>query len=269
MEDLLLQTLNGTNIQINTASIIRIIIILILTAAAFIALTLIHKKLRSRLDIKNELRKAQIYRISLRVMRVIVIIAGLTAIMDAVGINLTGLSAILGIVVILLVLAVKDALQDIFAGFVIMSDKYFSVGDAVEYEGKDGIVISFTARSTKIELLDDHSVLSVANRNITRIRKLTHLVDIDLPLSYELSRKEAFSVLSNICLKISAIDGVESCELKGTQEFGENAVIYKIRFFCDPKDRPDIRREALKTVQDGLAAAGLHIPYQQIDIHEK
>ena len=267
MEEFLLKYFNGTKLDITAASLLTIAIILVLTIAAFIGLTMLHKKLRAKLRASGDLRKAHAYRISLRIARILVVIAGVIAILQAIGVNLTGLSALFGILLLLLILAVKDALQDLFAGFVIMSDKYFSVGDAVEYEGKDGIVVSFTARTTKIELLDDRSVLSVANRHISRIRKLTHLVDVDLPLSYEVSRKDAYAVLSAICMKISAIDGVESCELKGTQDFGSSAIIYKIRFFCDPNDRPDIRRAVLKTIQDGLAKAGLHIPYQQIDIH--
>jgi small-conductance mechanosensitive channel len=102
---------------------------------------------------------------------------------------------------------------------------------------------------------------------VTKIRKLTHLVDVDLPLSYDLTGNEAFSVLEPICESIRKIEGVERCELKGTQSFDASAIIYKIRFFCDPMNRPDIRRAVLKTIQDGLEAAGVRIPYQQIDIH--
>jgi small conductance mechanosensitive channel len=269
MESILLQFLNGIKIQTHTISIMQIVIVVVLTIAAFIALSIVHKKLKAKAEISGDLRKTHALRIALRAARVLVIAIGLVAILQAFGIDLTGFSALLGLAIIVVGLAIKDALQDLFAGAVIMSDKYFSVGDAVEYDGKDGIVVSFTARTTKIEFLDDRSVLSVANRNISKIRKLTHLVDIDLPLSYDVGRKEAYSVLSGICMQISGIEGIESCELKGTQEFGASAILYKIRFFCEPNDRPDIRRAVLKTIQDGLDEAGLQIPYQQIDIHEK
>ena len=269
MEEIILKMINGTSISLDVAAIIKIAIILVSTAALLIAIKIIYKRIVAKPDIHSDLRKTQVYRISLRVGRIIIITAGVLAILHSIGINLTGLSVLLGIVVILLIMAVKDALADVFAGVVIMSDKYFAVGDAIEFEGKDGVVISFTARTTKIELLDDRSVLSVANRNISKIRKLTHLVDIDLPLPYELSLKEAYSVLSGICMKISGLEGIESCELKGTQDFGASAIIYKIRFFCEPNDRPDIRRAALKTIQVELENASIHIPYQQIDIHEK
>lgn len=269
MEEYIIKFLNQTQIKIDTVAIVKLVIILIITAALIIALTVIHKRIFTKLKSNNDLRKAQIYRISFRIARLVVIAIGTVAMLQAIGINLTGFSAGIGVLFVFVLLAAKDALQDVFNSAVIMADKYFNVGDAVEYEGKEGIIVSFTARTTKIELLEDRSVLSVANRNISAIRKMNHLVDIDLPLSYDLSGKQAFSVLNTICDKIRRLEGVESCELKGTQDFGASAIVYKIRFYCEPHDRPDIRRAVIKTVQDGLEAEDIQIPYQQIDVHER
>ena len=269
MEQTILQLFNGNEISIDTSTFIRLAVILVLMIVACIALKIAYKKLVKRYDLDSDIRKAQMLKIALRVVRIIVVLVGVILMLQAIGINLVGLSGVFGVVVILLVFAVKDALQDVFNGIVIMSDKYFTVGDAVEFEGQEGIVISFTARTTKIEYLQDRSVLSVANRNISKIRKLTHLVDIDLPLSYEMSGKDAYEILNGICAQIRLLEGVESCELKGTQDFGGSAILYKIRFFCEPHDRPDIRRAVVRTIQEGLENAGISIPYQQIDIHEK
>ena len=269
MEDFILSYLNDTKIQFDITTIIKISIIAAISVAAIIALTVVYKRIFLKVKKSNDLRKTQIYRIAFRIIRILIIATAVIALLQTVGIYLTGLSAGFGLIIAFLLLAVKDALQDVFAGAMIISDRYFNVGDAVEFEGKDGIVISFTARTTKIELLEDRTVLSVANRHISRIRKLNHLVDIDLPLPYEVDRERVFSVLSGVCEKIKGIDGIENCELKGTQDFGASAVIYKIRFFCAPHDRPDIRRAVIGMIQDELEAENIHIPYQQIDIHER
>ena len=269
MEDYILKFLNQTTIKIDAVAIVKLVVILAVTVAVVIALTIVHKRILTRLKSNNDLRKAQIYRISFRVARWIVIIIGTIAMLSAIGINLTGLSAGIGIIFVFVLLAAKDALQDVFNGGMIMTERYYNVGDAVEYEGKEGIIVSFTARTTKIKLLEDRTVLNVANRNISNIRKLNHLVDIDLPLSYDLSAKDAYTLLDGVCEKIKGVEGVENCEFKGTQEFGASAIIYKIRFYCDPDNKPDIRRAVIKTVQSELDEKGVRIPYQQIDIHEK
>ena len=269
MEDYVLKILDETKLQLDTPNLILVAVIAAVTVAVVIALTVINRRLSAKFMDSGELKKAQVYRILFRTATWLVIATVTVAVLQAIGINLTGISAILGIVVVFMLLAAKDALQDVFSGIAITADKYFIVGDAVEYEGHQGIVVAFTPRTTKIELLDDRTVLSVANRNISKIRKLNHLVDVDLPLSYDLSGREALSLLGGICEKIKALDGIEDCELKGTQDFGASAIMYKIRFYCEPHDRPDIRRSVIMTIQDGLEAAGIRIPYQQIDIHEK
>lgn len=269
MEEIILKLFNDTKLNFDAASLIKVLIVILLTIAAIIVLSVIYKKLKSKHEYANDLRKTYTYRIAYRIIRALIIVTGVIAVLQSVGINLVGLSASFGLIVLLLVLAVKDALQDVFAGIVIMSDKFFNVGDAVEFEGNEGIVVSFTARTTKIEFLEDHTVLSVANRNISQIRKLNNLVDIDVPLPYDLPAKEAYYALNRICDKIKTVEGVETCELKGTNGFDASAIIYKIRFYCDPHDKPDIRRAVLKTIQNGLEDANIRIPYQQIDIHSK
>lgn len=254
--------------NIPPSKIIQIAVIILIAVAAFIAVVIISRRLRKKVNI-DDIRRKHIYVTVFRVIKVLIVIAALFAILQTAGVNLSAFSIGFGLILLLVAFAVKDSFQDIFSGLIILTDKYFTVGDAVEFEGKDGVVISFTVRTTKIEMLDDRSVVSISNRNITKIKKLTHLVDIDLPLSYELTKQEAFDILTPICEKIGALEGVEKCELKGTQEFAASAAIYKIRFFCEPNDRPDIRRSVVMTIQEGLDAAGIRIPYQQLDVHTK
>lgn len=269
MEQMLLQTVQDATRQVTITSIINICLVAAIVAAVFIILSVVRKRLKNKLPLENDLRRLHMYTTVFRIVKVLVLISGVIAILQVLGINISGIAGGIGVVVVIFLLAMKDSFQDLFSGFTIMTDKYFSVGDAVEFDGKDGIVISFTVRTTKIEFLDDRSVMSVANRNISKIRKLTHMVDIDLPLPYELDRKSVYDTLSPICDQISRLEGVESCELKGTQSFADSAILYKIRFFCEPKDRPDIRRAVIKTIQDGLEKAGVQIPYRQLDIHTK
>lgn len=268
MESVMFKALEDVSGRFTALNLMKCGIVLILMILLLVAVSIIQNQLKKKLVVED-VKRRHVYRTVFRVIRVLLIIGAGIVILQILGVNLSGLITVFGVILVLFVLAIKDSFQDIMSGLTIMTDKYFSVSDAVEFNGQEGIVIAFTARTTKIELLADRSVLSVANRNISQIRKLNHLVDIDLPLPYELNRQEAYTVLEGICDEIREISGVESCELKGTQDFGESAVIYKIRFFCEPHDRPDIRRDVVRTIQDGLEKTGISIPYRQLDIHEK
>lgn len=72
-------------------------------------------------------------------------------------------------------------------GLHIMSDRFFSVGDVVKYRDIEGVVIGFTMKSTTIRCIDDRSITTVCNRNISEITRLPKpaQVDIDLPVSYD------------------------------------------------------------------------------------
>lgn len=268
MESILIGIFGDAFKKVTIISMIQIGLVVVGVIAVCIALSITHKQLKAKLPLGDDVRKGHIYTTVFRLIRVAVILMGIIVILQLLGFNTSGIAMAFGVFAVLFILAVKDTFQDIFSGITIMADKYFSVGDAVEFEGKEGVVISFTVRTTKIECLDDRSVLSVSNRNISKIRKLTHLVDIDLPLSYDEEPKRVYKVLGGICEKISKLEGVEDCQFKGTQNFADSAIIYKIRFFCEPYNRPDIRRSVIKTIQDGLDDAGISIPYQQIDIHQ-
>ena len=267
MDTNILKTFEDAFSKMDSTSLIRCGLVILVAIAIFIAVRVVYKKYKRKIALLDDVRRMNTLATVYRVFKILLVFTTVLVILQVCGINISSIVLGFGVATTIIAFAVKDMLQDIFAGFMIRTDKFFQVGDAVEYDGKDGIVISFSIRSTKIEFLDDRSVMSVANRHISKIRSLTHLVDIDLPLSYDLHRKEVFDVLEGICEEIRGIEGVEDCMLKGTQRFGESGVIYKIRFFCEPNDRPDIRREANKRIQDGLDRAGIRIPYQQIDIH--
>ena len=268
MEDILFKTFSDIAKQFDISRMINIGITLVVAIIIYIALVIVRKKLINSLDLGDDLKKRHAYATVFRIAKVMVAVITLIVTLQILGVNMSAFVVLFGVLGILFALALKDSLQDLFSGFTILMDKYFTVGDAVRYNGRDGIVVSFTIRTTKIEFLDDRSVMSVANRNISEISKLTHLVDIDLPLPYDEDRERVFEVLEGICEDIRQLDGIERCELKGTQEFGESAIIYKIRFFCEPNDRPDIKRAVNRTIQDGLKTAGMHIPYNQLDIHQ-
>ena len=92
-------------------------------------------------------------------------------------------------------------------------------------------------------------------------------MDIDLPLSYEEDYRKVNTVLKGVCEKIGKLDGIDSCTYKGTQNFADSAIIYKLRFFCLPETKPERTRDALRVIQAGLDESNISIPYNQLDVH--
>jgi len=214
-------------------------------------------------------RKAAILRnVQSAVKYVIIAIAALT-VMQSFGVNISSFIASFGIASAIVGLALQDMLKDIIMGVHIVTDKFYAVGDVVRYNGMEGVVVSFNIRTTKLKNIMDGSILTLCNRNVSEISVVSDLVDMDIPLAYEEEPKHVHKTLSEIAEHISECEGIKSCEYKGTQRFEDSAIIYKLRFFCDPEKKGDMWRKAIAIVQEGLADAGISIPYNQLDIHQK
>lgn len=242
-------------------------VIVVIAVALFILIKLGTRKIKNNLTLERDSSKLSALNIIVNASRIVIILAAAIIILNILGMNVSSFTTVLGLLVAVIGFAFQDSLKDMFMGFIILIDNYFKVGDAVCYEGRDGIVVHFNLRTTKIEMIDDNSVLSVSNRNISQISKLSNMNDIDIGLSYDEDVKKIYETFSEICERIKMLDNVEDCMFKGTQSFSDSAIMYRVRFFCHPIKRPDTKRAVMREIQKGLNEAGIKIPYNQLDVH--
>lgn len=201
------------------------------------------------------------------IARGVLIIFVLLWVLQINGVNVSSLFAGLGIAGAIVGLAFQDLLRDLIMGIRIVADDFFKVGDVIEYGGEQGQVVDFNLRCTKIRTLHDGSILTISNRNISDMKKMSHLILLNIPLAYEADYRKVHEVLRDIAARIARVDDVERCEYKGTQSFDSSAIIYRINLYCAPERKWHCWREAHRILQEGLDEAELHIPYQQIDVH--
>lgn len=255
---------------LHSAALTHILISLIIAILAFSlwqAILKVYRMTVQTANIKGE--RATLIRVFMDCVRFLLLAGTILLILQVNGVDVSSVFAGLGILSAVVGLALQDMLKDIIMGLHIMSDHFFSVGDVVRYQNIEGVVIGFTTRTTTIRSIYDQTITTICNRNISEITRMqpSALVDIDVPLSYEEDPKKVHSVLRVICARIDRLEGIDRCIYKGTQEFQDSAVLYKVRFFCPPETKPDRTRDALREIQNGLAEADIQIPYKQCDIH--
>ncbi len=242
-------------------------IVVVVTVALCLGLKFGTKRLKKKLSFENDKTKLSVLNISVNLLRIVIIIVAVIVVMQVLGINTGTLTTVLALVLAVLGFAFQDSLKDVFMGLIILIDNYFKVGDAVCYEERDGIVVNFNLRTTKIKMIDDNSVLAISNRNISQIAKLSNMNDIDVGLSYDEDVKKVYETLTEVCERVKKIDNVEDSMFKGTQSFDDSVINYRVRFFCKPINRPDTKRAVMREIQKGLDEAGIKIPYKQLDVH--
>ena len=200
-------------------------------------------------------------------VKIALIIFAVLAVLEINGINVTSLITGLGIAGAIAGLALQDFIKDTIMGLRIISDNFYRVGDVIVYNNIEGIVIEFNLRSTRIKSIDTHDEITISNRNIDKIIKRSHLYDIDIPISYDEDFRNVNKIFNELSEEIQEIDGIEECQYKGTQAFDESAVLYRVRIFCMPEKRPELRRNCLRHIQRRLDKENIRIPYNQLDVH--
>ena len=185
------------------------------------------------------------------------------------GVDVTSMLAGVGIASIVIGFALQDALKDIFRGFEIISDDYYSIGDVIKYGDNMGQVQSISLRTTKIQDMNTMNIVSIANRNINQVEIVSGNIYIQIPMPYHLKVEKAETIMHEIIKKLAHHEGVTIAKYQGITAFEDSSLNYQIVVSCDPMNQLQIRRDALRAVVTTLEDNKIHIPYPQLDVHTK
>lgn len=140
-----------------------------------------------------------------KLVRASIWVGGILILLSTYDVDWKGIIAGLGIGGLIVALAAKDSVENIFGSFTILFDMPFALGDWVKVNGIDGVVEEINLRSTRIRTFED-SVITLPNSNLIkaavenmgarRVRRQKFLVR----LSYK-SKADAVERLSEALMK--------------------------------------------------------------------
>lgn len=250
--------------------ILKILYSLIATFIGILLYMFITKFFINRIEIKLSSKKYKTYiRLIKSINKYIVILIVLITILKINGVNVSTMVTGVGIIGIIIGFAIQDGLKDIIKGFDIISDSYFQVGDIISFDKYTGKVLTIGIKTTKLEDIYTMNIVSISNRNIEKVEVISHLINIDIPLPYELKLNKAEEVIKYIIDNISKLDKVEKVEYRGVNELASSSINYQIKVYCIPSIKVQIRRDALTCIVKCLEEKNIQVPYNQLDIHNK
>ncbi|MBQ3353347.1 mechanosensitive ion channel family protein [Candidatus Saccharibacteria bacterium] len=185
------------------------------------------------------------------------------------GVNVTSMLAGVGIASIVIGFALQDAMKDIFRGFEIISDGYYEIGDVIKYNDNLGQVLSIGLRTTKLQDINTMNIVSIANRNIDKVEVDQGYIYLPIPLPYELKIEKAEEIIQEIIKKLTHHETINNVKYQGISEMGDSALQYQIVITCDPMNRLQVRRDAVRTIMTTLEEHKISVPYTQLDLHNK
>ena len=221
-------------------------------------------KLEKRLSSKKSKTYTRMFR---SIIRYVILIIILLVILQIFGIDVSSMVAGVGIISIILGFAIQDALKDIIKGIDILSDNYYQVGDIIKFQDITGRVLAIGLKTTKLEDIYSFNKVSLANRNIEKVEVVSNLINIDIPLPYEMKVVDAEKVIEEIVNDIKKQDNITKVEYRGINLLDASSINYQIKVYCDPINKVQVRRDCLRYIMVCLNKHDISVPYQQIDIH--
>lgn len=215
-------------------------------------------------------KKSKTYlKLTKSIIRYIFIVITILLLLQVNGVNVNSMLTGVGILSIILGFAVQDALKDIIRGIAIITDSYYQVGDIIKFGNIEGKVLAIGLKTTKIEDVLTFNIISIANRNIEQVEIVSNLINIDIPMPYELKVEAAESAIKDVLDLVKQLEHVDKCEYRGVQNFADSSIKYQIKVYCAPILKVQMRRDVLRCVLLGLEKNNIAVPYTQIDIHSK
>lgn len=262
------------NISIDIYKIITPIIYVVIGVLVFGILKKIVTKITTK---KNIIRKEQVQRIQtlrlliLNIIKYITIICVILAILSQFGINVKSIVAGLGITTAIIGLAFQDLAKDLIAGFNIITEGEYEVGDTIEVDGFMGTVTSIGLRTTRIKDFKGATKI-ISNHymdNIINYSDNNSLAVVDVGISYDNNEEEIEETFNKLFarLKGKIPNATKDPEIWGVQELGESSVVYRIVVETKAMQHFQTERFLKKEIKKEFDKNKIKIPYTQIEVH--
>ncbi|HXX57647.1 MAG TPA: mechanosensitive ion channel family protein [Thermodesulfovibrionales bacterium] len=208
-----------------------------------------------------------------------ILIIGLLISLSVLGISVTPLITALGIGGLAVALALKDTLENLFAGIHILVEKSIRVGDLIKLEtGQEGYVEDITWRTTWIRMAPNNMVIIPNSRLTQSIVTNFHLpgkqmaLSIPVAVSYasdpEVVERVLMEEVKRAVGEIPGLLGDPGASAMLIPGFGENSLNFtltcQVREFSE-KDL--VQHELRKRIIRRFKAEGIAIPFPQRMVH--
>lgn len=172
-----------------------------------------------------------------RILRFVIVAITVAIVADIFGFNVNGFVAGLGLGGLAFALAAQDAISNLFGGFIIVTEKPFTLEDWVSSPSVEGTVEDITFRSTKIRTFED-AIVSVpnsmlVNEPITNWSKMgKRRVWFDLSVTYDTPAEKIESFISSIDTLLKNDDEIhQETIVVRMNEYGQDGINILFYFF--------------------------------------
>lgn len=266
--------LNIFNYTIDLERILLSITYIIVGIIVFKILKKFIKNLTNRRKLIKATQKQRIDTLTIllvNIIKYIIVTLVVLSILSLYGVNVKSILAGLGIGTALIGLAFQDLAKDLIAGFTIITEGEYEIGDTIEIDGFMGEVVFIGLRTTRIRNFKGATKI-IANHymdNIINYSNNNSLAIVDVSIAYECNEEKiekAFKKLKEE-IKDKIPNSTKEIEVWGVNELADSGVIYRVVVETKPMKHIETERILRKEIKKIFDKEGIKIPYNQIEVH--
>jgi len=214
-----------------------------------------------------------LWRVVRSVVAVAVVVIVVLTIMAIWGIPIGPLVAVGTVVGVALGFGAQDVVHDFIAGFLIVAEDQYAIGDVVTISGVTGTVQEIQLRVTVLRDLEGR-VHYVPNGSISVATNYTQdfsQVIVDVSVAYKEDIENVLEVLqSELEEFVADPDFAEVITadpvILGVNELGEFSVDIRVLFVTTPDDRWAVKREFLRRIKNRFDVEAIEIPFPHVTV---
>jgi small-conductance mechanosensitive channel len=213
-------------------------------------------------------------------IHVTVMAVGVLIILSVLGISIAPLLTALGVGGLAVALALKDTLENLFAGIYLLSDRAISVGDYVKLEsGSEGFVEDIGWRTTRVRL-SDLNMLIVPNSKLAqsgvinfclpnRNLQASLVVSVSYNADPERVESELLKIVNDGSEDITGLISKPTPVVRFNSGFNPDSLDFTVYFHVkDFSDQSFVRHELKKRIVTQFKKAGIPFPERQVTLSQ-
>lgn len=257
--------------KVTTAGI-KVLIAVLILLITFKLINTLSKKIEKKL-LKSEKADKTLTQTLTYIVKVGLKIIVLICLVGFLGIDTSGLSALIASLGVCIGLAVNGTLSNLAGGFMLLITRPFKVDDFIEAAGFIGTVEEIKIINTTIRTLDNKLVYvpngtlsgsSIVNYSTKEDRR----VDIDFNVAYGSDFEKAEQIILDAC-------DAHELVLKDPAPFARvtkqdsSSIVVTMRAWCKNADYWTVYFDLIEQIKKDFDNNGIQIPFTQLDVHMK
>ena len=262
---------------------IRVIVIVAIAVAIFLICRPIIRSIIKRMvshrmagEEETEIQKRTdtLSSIIVKTVGIIILIVAVITILPEFGVNILPLITFIGVGGLAIAFAAQSLVRDFIAGFFILMEDHYRIGDVVSIAGVAGVVEDIALRRTVLRDLDGN-VHSVPNGKVelsTNMTKKYSRVNLNVSVGYGENLKHVIDIANRVCQEMAKDpqwkdDFITTPSVLRVDNLGDSGIDIKILGDTKPAKQWAIMGELRLRLKDTFDSEGIEIPWPHTKVY--